>query len=135
MSQTRRIWGKCQLSFPKEEMPAIHIVVINRQNVRDLCKRFSQMGLIKMTRIVMKICMGNILLMSSRPDSVFPSFLPTRGKPLLQGGNLLPQPVPVDLTPKAELAVKTAAFGVLLHNVFPHKANTTNTGSFIGTNV
>src|SRR5580700_10211079 len=116
MSQNRRIW-KCQLSFAKEEMPAIHIVVINRQNVRDLCKRFSQMGLIKMTRIVMKIRMGNILLMSSGPGSVFPSLLSTRGKPLLQGRNLLPQSVRVDLAPKAKLAVKASALGVLLHNI------------------
>src|SRR2546421_4083694 len=135
MSQNRRIWKMLAELFPKEEMPAIHIVVINRQNVRDLCKRFSQMGLIKMTRIVMKICMGHILLMSSGPGSVFPILLSTRGKPLLQGRNLLPQSVPIDLTPKAKLAVKASALGVLLHNILPHKADATNAGSFIGTNI
>lgn len=79
----------------------IHVMIVNLTNVRNLGKGFSQIGLVKMARVVVKVCVGDILLVSRSPRGVLSGFLATDGEPLLQGWNLFPHAICIDLTSQA----------------------------------
>lgn len=106
-------------------------MIINCHDMRNLSKGFSQVWLVKMAGVVMKICVGNILLVSSCPNGVLSVFFPAHCKPLFQGRYFLPYPIGIDLASKPKLTMKASTFVMLLHNVFPHKPNTAKPGSLI----
>jgi hypothetical protein len=110
-------------------------MVVNGQDMGYLSKRFSKIWLIEMTRIVMEISMRNIFLVGCSPHSRLAILLAARSKPLLERWDLFPKPVGADLVAETKLAVEATTLGVLLHNVFPHVADTAESGTFIGANI
>src|SRR5437762_14187288 len=52
----------------------LHVVVVNRQHMGDLRKRFSQMRLVKVTGVVVEVGMRHVLLVRCRPDRVLARF-------------------------------------------------------------
>ena len=57
----------------------LHIVIVDRQNMGYLCECLSQMRLVEMTGVIMKISMRHIFLVSCRPHSILPGLFSTHG--------------------------------------------------------
>lgn len=110
-------------------------MIINLHHMRNLGKRLPQMWLIEVAGIIMKVRMIDILFMLGSPRCILSILFPAHCKPLFQEGNLLPQPVCIYLIAKAKLRVETSTFDVLLHDVFPHETDPTETRALVGVDV
>ena len=53
-------------------------MIIDGEHMRNLRERLSQMWLIKVTGVVVKVSMGDIFLMRRRPDCILSVLLATR---------------------------------------------------------
>ena len=123
MTQNRQIYVMLAANSRIANKCDLHVMIVDRQYVWYLCKGFPQMGLIKMTRVIVEIGMRDVFFVSRCPNSILASFFPGHGQPLLQRWDLLPQPISIYLATKPKLAVEATTFHMFLHDVFPHETN------------
>ena len=113
----------------------LHVMVVERQDVRDLRERLPQVRLVEMARVVMKVGVRDVLLVARGPRSVLTVLLAARSGPLLQQWDLFPHPVRVDLPSETQLSVEAVAIYVLLQYVLPHEADPAQLGALVGVDV
>ena len=65
-------------------------MIVNLQNMWDLSEGLSQVWLVEMAGIIMKISMGDVLLVPSSPSCTLAVVFTTHRQPLLEKWNLLP---------------------------------------------
>ncbi len=82
------------------EVINLHIMIVDLQNMRYLRECLSQVRLIEMTCIIMKIRVSNVRFMLGGPLGVLPVFLPTHCKPLLEQRYFFPYSIGIDLISK-----------------------------------
>lgn len=101
-------------------VPVEDVVVVETADLRDLREGFADAGLVEVRGVVVEEGVADVFVEFGAPGSVFAVLLAARLRPLLEGGDIFPQPISIDLSAQPDLGVKPSTLRVLEQNIFPH---------------
>jgi len=111
------------------------VVVVQTTDMRNLRESLTDRRLVEVRRVVMEVSMRDVLVHLSSPLRILPVLLAAHLSPLSESRYVLPQPVRVDLAAQPDLRVEATAFLMFEEDVLPHRSNTAELRTVVGTDV